>query len=192
MKLLGPRALTGYTYILLTAAGWQHQIGGFNPRWNQSLDNLALLAGSRPARTFLETALAIGLLAALIWCARRTATVEVPLGAALVAGLLASPHVLIHDLTLLVIPAAVLWRWSPLRPSVKGGVLIAGYVTIAFGLPLSPALPISPAAVAMTALAYGLLFMEVRPVAEVYDADALRANPVSSPLTSRFSPLISP
>lgn len=63
----------------------------------------------RPALTFwLTMALSVMLLAVCAWLARREQRDEVVFGLAVLCGLLLSYHMYIHDLTLLVLPLALL------------------------------------------------------------------------------------
>lgn len=84
-----------------------------------------------------------------VWSALRSRTVEVPLALALAVTLLASPHVLIYDVSLLIIPVAVLLRcersWA--------GLAIAVYAAPLAGLVLHLGVQLTVPMMALTAVA---------------------------------------
>lgn len=163
--LLGPRTLPDYARTLVAATDWQARIGGFDPQWNQSLAGLTSGLTSGAVSSLGLSAIAGVSLFVVAWAARRSQTIDAPLALGILAGLLASPHVLIHDLSLLAVPAAVFWRNSPLSLNQRSGLLALSYVTILVGLPLQAALPIPLAPLPMLALSVGLLPSPARPVA---------------------------
>jgi hypothetical protein len=190
--VLGPRILADYAHTLLEAARWQNNIGGFSPRWTQSLAGLTHLFGSPGASSAAEVAIAVALLGLLAHCARCASAIEVPLAAAIVIGLLVSPHVLVHDLSLLIVPAAVFWRETSLSATARSRVLIGGYLTILIGLPLVTWAFISPTAVVMCTMA--CLLLRDRPLrsSPAVDAGCHGERPATSMRLVSHLPLLNP
>jgi hypothetical protein len=190
--VLGPRILADYAHTLLEAARWQNNIGGFSPRWTQSLAGLTHLFGSPGASSAAEVAIAVALLGLLAHCARRASAIEVPLAAAIVIGLLVSPHVLVHDLSLLIVPAAVFWRETSLSVTARSRVLIGGDLTILIGLPLVTWAFISPTAVVMCTMA--CLLLRDRPLrsSPAVDAGCHGERPATSMRLVSHLPLLNP
>jgi hypothetical protein len=107
---------------------------------------------SDPLSTVLTAGLALALLAAVARVAWRSRSLELSFGAAVVAGLLASPHVLVHDLTLLLIPVAIVIRHRAGGPDHLGPLLSLGYVASLAGIGLVSIVPLQLSVVAMAAL----------------------------------------
>jgi hypothetical protein len=141
----GPGCVTGFVATMSRASGWSTQIGGFQPKFNQSLSGFVQLLVAAPWAQVLIIGLDLAALSLVIHRAgfgRRPAA----FCAAVVCGLLIGPHVLVHDLSLLLLPAVVAVATGPhdLRLSL---LLVAGYCGVVAGLALAPLLHIQIATV---------------------------------------------
>lgn len=141
-----------YQHVPISPALYQAQ-------WNHSFTGFAQLL--LPSQTANMARLAAGGLAilALLWCARRSALVDIPFGLALVVGLLVSPHALGYDLSLMLIPVAVTLRFRSLGPPGLRVFLITCYVMATVGYRLAFAVPIQLSVIATSALALWLLLL---------------------------------
>lgn len=150
----GPSIIPSYAHSLLQAGDGRHEFALFNDAANRGLAaffNMLLPAG--PAR--IATAV-FDVCAVLLLClqALRNRALDVSLGLAVVVALLVSPHVLIHDLTLLLIPFAVVLRHARSARTYTGlGVL---YIAVAGGFLLTFYVRFQLPTLAMAALALWL------------------------------------
>jgi Glycosyltransferase family 87 len=118
----------------------------YAPQSNESFSGLAQgFLSPEPAAVTALILSALVLMAAC-WTARRSPDLDVAFAIAVVAGLVVSPHTLVYDLTLLLLPAAVLLRAPSARQALLVFVLVyvgvaAGYV-LAFSSPLHLTVPI--------------------------------------------------
>lgn len=90
-----------------------------------------------PVATVLQWACSVAALAAVAVIARRCWPADLPFAGATVTALLVNPHVLVHDLSLLLIPAAIAVRHAGAQEPTLWLVLAAGYVVALAGIPLS-------------------------------------------------------
>jgi hypothetical protein len=193
IPVLGVSINQTYTQLLVTATGWQGQAGGvfyrhvmiagatYDPHVNQSFAGFAQLLMAAPASKLITLALSVGLLALLVRCAWLSPDIDLPFGLAVVAALLVNPHVLVHDLTLLLLPL-----WIALRHRREGlphvaWLLSACYVLITIGYPLSYIAHLQLSVIAMSALAVWM-FISAKRVnrSDVHRSPALR-KPVRAP-----------
>ena len=98
-------------------------------------------------------ALDVLVLAALALAVRLQRELAVQIGLATLAAILISPHVLIHDLALVLLPAAVALRLRDRAPRAVAATLTAGYACVIVGLRLVDFVPIQLSVLAMLALA---------------------------------------
>lgn len=142
--LFGAGINAHYLQTLEVAAGWHGQFG-FGAQFNDSIAGFAqLLLPAGPA-AIATAALDLAVAGALI--SRCRANFEAAFALATVAALLVSPHVLIHDLSLLLLPAALAFGIARRAQSSAVPVLvaldaaaIAGLVAVHF-IPLQLAVP---------------------------------------------------
>lgn len=155
--VLGPGSEFGYAHVLLSAAQWHSHHVGFSPSVNESLDGfwglLLPVSVARIAWVFCSLAV-IGYLTVL---ARRHGADQRVLGLAVVAALLISPHVLIHDFLLLLIPIACCYRHDGTVPSYAPLAWLALYAGAALSLLHPAGIPIQWATPALLALAASLV-----------------------------------
>lgn len=148
-----PTINTAYTETLRRAMGWTTQFG-YGP------DKTASLAG--PLRDILPSEAALVALvtltvAALVgtaMAARRSHEIGPPFGLALLVGLLISPHVLIHDLVLLLIPVGIALQIRDTGPTWLPISVSTLYVLSILGLVLAGVLHFQLIILAMCVLAY--------------------------------------
>lgn len=152
MAFLGTAINQQYIHLLRVATGWHTTSGGFSPRANQDFAGFFHLLLAPSLATALQGLCSVGALATVFVVARRRSAVEIPFAIATVAALLVNPHVLIHDLSLLLIPAAIALRHSPTGAKALPALLTGGYLAILAGVPLSTAIPVQLPVLAMTAL----------------------------------------
>ena len=77
----------------------------------------------------------------LVWCERRVQPIEVPLAVAVAISLLLSPHVLTHDLSLILVPLAVCWKYRAASIRRLPLVLVGAYALLVVGFFLSLFVP---------------------------------------------------
>ena len=157
MLILGPGINGPYVDTLREAGGWGAGVGGFAPALNRSFAGLAQLLVPGLVGRVLTAVLDLAALAILVRAALRPVPLDLPFALAVVVSPLVSGHVLIHGLTMLVIPAAILLRH---RAEIRLPVvpLLAGlYLTVWIGVPLALRAPIQLPTIAMSILALFLL-----------------------------------
>lgn len=152
LPVLGPSADFRYVHTLVQAASWGANVGGFAPIWNRSFAGFTQLLMAKPGSTIAFLLLDVLALAALSRVALRSKSVDVPFGCAVVVALLVSQHVLIHDLSLLLVPATVMLRHrreaSGFLPLLLG--LSYGAILVGFRLPVL--VPVQLPTIAMCAM----------------------------------------
>lgn len=149
--VLGASTLHGYLDTVRAATGWRSQFG-YGPQWNHSLAGfwqLLLPGGLSTVATFAIDAVALGGLGAI---SLREGEIDRLLGVAAVVAILIAPHVLIHDLALLILPVAVALRYRDGAPASLGWVLTAGYAAVVVGLRVVDVVPLQLSVAAMSAL----------------------------------------
>jgi hypothetical protein len=156
LPILGPSIVGDYAHTLALAGSWRHQYG-YDPQWNHSFAGFTQLLLPLPAATVVTDALALLALGALVWFARRTPSIEAVFGLGVVVALLISPHVLIHDLTLLLVPVAIAIGRRGRDPRPLGFILAAGYFLTLLSLVLISVVPLQFSVVAMVGLGIWLL-----------------------------------
>jgi len=139
LPILGLDADLRYVRALIAAVGYPPSIGGFGPRLNSSFAGFAQLLLDPSAARVVAIVLSLAALGVLVLTIRRGASLEVAFAQAMVVALLTSQHVLIHDLSLLLIPATVLIR---LRSA--GSIVLLGltYVVVPIGYRLAIMVPL--------------------------------------------------
>jgi hypothetical protein len=131
----GPGVFGTYAQTVVHALG-NHHLGGFDDIGNRGFSAFfALLMPATQARVLTAIADVTALVLLLVQCLRGR-SIDISLALAAAVTLLVSPHVLIHDLTLLLFPFAILLRYVP-SPRGTVGVALA-YVTVTGGFILTP------------------------------------------------------
>jgi hypothetical protein len=133
LLILGPGAPGEYVHALMQATHWGSEVGGFAPADNRSVAGLLRLL--LPATFSMPISIVIDIvaLAGLAALARRAASLDALLALATLVALLISQHVLIHDLVLLLFPAAVALRRRD-ECTWRSALLWAlGYLTLIVG-----------------------------------------------------------
>jgi alpha-1,2-mannosyltransferase len=152
VPVLGFASVSHWFQVLRTASTWGNRPGFASPSDNRGISGQAnLLLHGRTAEAVVVT---VGILAivALIWVALRSPRVDLVMALATVVAVLMSPHVLIHDLSLLALPVAVALRYRALRPRSLGLVLVGGYLLVLIGFAVAMFAPIQLSVLAMIAL----------------------------------------
>jgi hypothetical protein len=161
MPLFGARTDFDYLDMLRQATSWTTQYG-YGP------ENTASLAG--PLRDLLPASVAFAVLIAVTLAAlaglavlsRRSPTLALPYALAIVIGLLVSPHVLVHDLVLLLIPAGIALQTHARGPSWLPACLLGLYGMAVAGLVLANLVHVQLIILAMAALAAWLALSSTR------------------------------
>ncbi|HLJ69135.1 MAG TPA: glycosyltransferase family 87 protein [Chloroflexota bacterium] len=148
----GWSAIRGFAGTLRQAGSWTTQIGGFEPKWNDSMAGWAQLALPVGVSGAVTAAAVAGTLIALAVFTLRAHDWSLAYAAAVIAGLLISPHVLAHDLVLLLLPACLALRALPLEVRLVGALAFL-YVSVPAGLVVVAFLPIQATVVAMIVFA---------------------------------------
>jgi alpha-1,2-mannosyltransferase len=160
--VLGWSTDVSYVRTLAHALGWGSSVGGFAPQVNRSFEGFARLLFPAAIATPLSILLDLIALGVLALAALRSRSLELLFALAVVVALLASQHVLIHDLTLLLIPAAIAWKFRAMAPK---GTLILGaalYLSIYIGFSTSLTHRVQVPTVAMTAFGAWLFLIVLR------------------------------
>lgn len=138
LPLFGPGIDGTYVRSLIHLSSL-HGTAGYMapPPINYSLQGAAALlipAFSTPLRLVLSGCV-FGL---LLWCGRRSLSVDTPVAVAVLFGLLVSPHVLVYDVSLLLLPIAVLVRRQISWAWLAGTIYMAPLLGLAMhrGVPL--------------------------------------------------------
>jgi len=148
---------TGYATILSEATHWGHGHRGFDASTNESWNGFWHLLLPGTAGTAAWIVCSIAGLVCLAYIAHRFGATPGVMALSVVAGLLLSPHVLVHDLLLLVIPVTCLGtsRQFTARMAVLWPLVwLAPYLSLAppFGVPIQwPALATTAVAAAIFA-----------------------------------------
>jgi hypothetical protein len=163
LPILGAGVVGGYAHSLVDATHWGAQVGGFAPRWNRSFAGFTQLLFPSGVATSVALGLDILTLGLLVRIVRLRRSFELSFAACVVAALLISQHVLIHDLVLLLLPVTVLIanRRAAATPAVP--LALAAYAAVAAGFWLAPVIHIQLATVAMCALGAALLSVRREP-----------------------------
>jgi hypothetical protein len=134
LPVLGISADGNYMSTLLRAIHWGENVGGFTPLVNRSLGGFVQLLLPQAPALWVSSVLDLAALGAVAIVSRGSRTVELPFAFATVVALLASQHVLIHDLTLLILPSAIAWRYRVFAPgatrtliALLWGAMYAGF-----------------------------------------------------------------
>jgi len=160
--VLGWSIDTSYIQTLAHAASWGSSVGGFTPSANRSLVGFTRLLFPAPIAAPLSIVLDLIALGVMGMAAVKSRSIELPFGIAVVVTLLVGQHVLIHDLTLLLIPAAIAWRFRAMAPN---GTLILGvilYLAIYVGFSTSITWHIQVPTIAMAVLGVWLFLIVLR------------------------------
>jgi Glycosyltransferase family 87 len=160
--VLGWSADQAYIEALLHATRWGGEVGGFSPRVNRSFSGFTQLLMPTPASRVANAVLDVLALGAVIVTTVRTRELDLPFGLALVVALLASQHVLLHDLTLLIIPAAIAWRYRTVAPTSTLALGALVYLSMYMGFNASLTRSIQLPTIAMSALAVWLFVIAWR------------------------------
>jgi Glycosyltransferase family 87 len=131
---LGLPVNSGYLDTMRKASGWRSQLGGWEPKWNHSLEGLFSLLAGTPLSTILTYACDAAVIGVVGWCAWKALNLEVPLALAAISALLISPHVLVHDLSLLLLPVGLAATWKSRHMGSLAWILAGGYVVTILNL----------------------------------------------------------
>jgi hypothetical protein len=178
--VLGPGSDLGYARLLLAAARWHTAAGGFSPVVNHNLSGLTQLLLPRAPALAAQLVLTAGVLLGLAVLAWRRNSIEVPFAAAVVVALLINPHVLIHDLALLLVPAAIALRYREAGTLHLAVILSTLYLAALEGPAIVRVVPLQLTAVGMICLLGWLLVAPDRPPASsTFEPAAVPADPRS-------------
>jgi Glycosyltransferase family 87 len=149
---LGTSINAGYGNTLLQASGWRKQIGGFEAQWNHSFAGFAQLLFPGFVASTVAALLCLVAVGVFLWFGVRSAGLEGSFALAVIVGLLVSPHVLVHDLSLLIIPVAVALRVRPSWDRALPWAVAIGYGVVLLGLALVTVIPVQWSVIAMCGL----------------------------------------
>lgn len=149
--VFGSGTLSGYAGMLRQATTWRQQFG-YGPALNHSFAGFSqLLLPQTESRVLTLTLITIAL-AVVAWQAHWRQTEEIPFAAAGVAAILISPHVLVHDMVLLLFPVAIALRYASGRELSLAVVLVLGSIAILTGFRLAYVAPLQLSVLAISAL----------------------------------------
>ncbi|GAC1635689.1 MAG: hypothetical protein NVS4B2_23380 [Chloroflexota bacterium] len=152
LPILGASVLADYVHTLLHAAAWGPGVGGFNPSYNRSFAGFFQLLLAQPAANAMTVLLDLVVLASLALAAARNSDIDLPFALTCTAALLVSQHVLIHDLSVLVLPAAIALRYREMRRKTTVLVLAGVYLGVSVGFLAVVYAPVQVPTIAVSAL----------------------------------------
>lgn len=155
--ITGPAVFPDYVRSMMAASGWQQQVGGFAPQWNQSLAGFVQMLLPGASASVVTACLAGSALGILAWRSARVPSIEIPFAFGVVAALLLSPHVLVHDLSILILPVCIAFRHRQRAARFLGLALTGGYLAAFMGLGLVGLIHIQISMVCMIYLGYWLI-----------------------------------
>jgi hypothetical protein len=144
-----------------TAVSGAH-IAGFDASSNRSFAGAMQLLLPAPASTLATLTLDLIALLVLARSALRSQDIDLPFGLALLVALLISPHTLVHDLTLLLLPVAVALRYRLAGPHYLPWLLGLIYLAILIGFFISFVYPFQLSVPALLALGFWLVLAAER------------------------------
>ncbi|MGH2442266.1 MAG: glycosyltransferase family 87 protein [Chloroflexota bacterium] len=182
IPFIGLRTVIDYPNVARQAAGWASNVGGFGPDVNRSFagfTHLLLPAGQAGIATVALDLMALTL---LVVVTARARSFDRCFGLATVVAVLVSQHALNHDLTLLVIPAAIALRYQLLPTLYAGLVLIGIELALTVGVKLAGPTPVQFPTLAVCALGIYLVLSGRNKPARAGTAPAnLAVSPQASP-----------
>lgn len=166
VPILGLRIDLQYFSLLQQAAGGGHGINGFQPILNRSLHGWAELLFPASLVWPVTAVLDVAALLLLVRATMASRTLDIPYALAIVVALLISPHVLIHDLTLLLIPVAAALAARETGPRYLKLTLAFLYLSVLVGFALPLVVPVQLSVAGMGALAFWLFAASLHPEAQ--------------------------
>lgn len=180
--LFGPSILPSYGHMSVQAAGWHdNSVSGFDAPSNRAYLGFVQLLVPMHFQSAVTATLDAATLAALALFAWHQRRIDRQFALAVIAALLIAPHVLVHDLTLLAIPAAVVVRYRGVGPRHSTALLASVYAAIIVGFGLSYVAPIQLSVVAMLAMSFWICRQQV---AEKRPVVARQSTPYQQPAAS--------
>lgn len=173
LAFLGASVYPSYWRLTQAVSGMQGHLGvvryagvrlapsDYDPHLNYSPLALVQLLSTPPLSTGLLLGVLLASAGATAFVARRTSSMNVPFAVATLCALLISPHVLAHDLLLLLIPGAIALGFARRHQGLVLGLLLGGLAALDLGGVLPTALRLETAITAVLALGLGLLWMQV-------------------------------
>lgn len=158
--LFGPSIAGAYLSTLIRATGWTTQFG-YAPDQTASFAGPLRLVLPGPAGLIVLAILALASLAAVAYAARRAISITPVFSLALLVGLLLSPHVLTHDLVLLLVPVAAALDLREDGPSRLIPMLASLYALASVGFLLARVIHVQMVLLPMCALGIWL-FLAIR------------------------------
>jgi hypothetical protein len=166
LPLFGPAIYSSYVELLRQVGSWQGRsinqpltyrhvaipTGTYAPQWNHGFAGFAelLLPGRLSTAVYLGCAAAS--LALVCWVALRSQSHEPASALAVVAGLLISPHTLLYDYTVLLLPVAIAARHRAPGDRSFWPVVGSGYVLVTLGYRFAWFIPVQLSVVASVML----------------------------------------
>lgn len=159
VAILGPSINQAYIHTLRESTAWimHSRFIGYSPQGNQSIAGFTQLLLPSSVSTLATAALTLVALLVLAWSALRSYSGDLTLGLTVIVALLINPHVFIYDLTLLIIPAAVMLPFRRTGPRYVTALLVAAYVLVVVGYRLAFSYPIHLSVIAMVALGWWIV-----------------------------------
>jgi hypothetical protein len=181
LPILGGSIYSSYLRLLREDSSWQgrslhkplwyHGVpvptSTYAPEWNHSFAGFAQLLVHGHAATLLYAGLSLGALGIVTLCSLRSSSIELPLAVAVVVGLLISPHTLIYDYTILLLPVGAALRYRVDRRGPLALVLLAGYVMVSLGYRFAFFIPLQLAVIAASMLVLWLAYLSLSRTASV-------------------------
>jgi Glycosyltransferase family 87 len=177
LLVFGASATGTYLRLLVNVWRWQGLPGPviyrhvqiatatYSARLSNSMASVVGLLSPSGVKSAAVAAFTIALLLALAWCTLHARSIDAPMGLAVLTSILISPHLLVHDLCLILVPMAVIRRYGATRQTHVSIVLGTMYCLFFVGFLFSFALPFQLSLVATVTLLVwlaGALFMDGR------------------------------
>lgn len=153
LPIFGLGGLGNYFHTMMNALSWgSGQVSGFDPHGTRSFEGFVQLLAPGSVASVATVIFAIAILAVLAFFSLRAASIDLPWALAVVSAVLISPHVLIHDLSLLLLPVLVALAHASSGPAHLNALIALGYLGVTVGFGLSYVLPIQLSVVALLSL----------------------------------------
>lgn len=160
LVVLGPATTAGYLRVMLALPTWGTTSGLMLNGAGESLYGLAhaLLAGRAADLGWFVAAVVVLVASCLYaWVARGAA---VPFVLAVIGGLLISPHLILYDLTLLLLPAVTAWGLARSKGVKLVPTLLLFYFAVVAALPVELLSPVRLSPLVMLALGGVLVWLD--------------------------------
>lgn len=146
IPLFGFNVTFKFLHVVMSSTRDGGSTGAFSPYYNHGFAAFTQLLLPKPAASWIALILGVCTVLLLVQALMRPVSLDFGLALALLVGMLVSPHELIHDLSLLIIPIAVALTHRLEGPDHLGLLIFLGYLAVPVGFVLAVPYNIIPEA----------------------------------------------